>query len=543
MTVESPSTTANQKPGKDTFVAFVHGFTGEGVATWGRFQDFLNDDANLTRCAFRFWDYPTELASNNLNPVHLVKKLFWEDDPNIRTISHGLRTLLTIEAEGFERIVLFAHSMGGLVVQRFILDEIQTNRQELLDRITEVGFFGTPSGGLLKAGIGSWLKNQLADMSVFSAFIQELRSDWARLIDERRFDPAFPLKFRLTLVAGMKDNFVPQSSSLDPFPFDEKEIIPGNHTTMLKPQVATDLVYRLMKRRLTRGSLTAEQWRQINGESKEAVQLIKRIRAAADLGFTDDLEPLANRLIAEHPSRLPRVERELGLALLNGELYQKAADLLSRYVEFELPDGSQPFASDAQAVQQLAIALSGAGDLVGAVTRLTQLDPQVQDDSETQGILAGRFKRRWLKDRNAVSIGRQALNIYRKAFASAKAAADTDQAFYNGINAAYLDFALGGQDYKTIAEEVRAISAAKQDPDYWSTATLAEAQLLLAKYDEAVESYQAARQQPHGPRHWTSTGQQALDIIERQCNPPAAQVIVALFRDTKQDYLATGAPI
>ena len=541
MTVESPNTTAN-KTGKDTLVVFVHGFTGEGVATWGRFQEFLTNDASLSRCAFRFWDYPTELAANNLNPVHLVKKLFWEDDPNVSTISHGLRTLLTVEAEGFDRIVLFAHSMGGLVVQRFLLNEIQTNRQQLLDRITEVGFFGTPSGGLAKAGLGSWLKNQLADMSVFGAFIQDLRRDWAVLIDERRFDPGFPLKFRLTLVAGMKDNFVPQSSSLDPFPFDEKEIIPGNHTTMLKPQAAADLVYGVMKRRLTRGNLTAEQWRQVNGESKEAVDLIKRIRAAADLGYTEDLKPMADRLIADSPSRLPRVERELGLTLLNGELYREAAVLLSRYVEFQLPDGSQPFASDAQAVQQLAIALSGAGDLVGAVSRLTQLDTQVQDDPETQGILAGRFKRRWLKDRNAVNIGAQALNIYRKAFASAKATANTEEAFYNGINAAYLDFALGGQDYKSIAEEVRAICEAIQAPDYWSVATLAEARLLLRQYDAALKAYQGARQQQHGPRHWTSTGQQALDIVERQGNPPATQDIVALFRDIRQDYMATGSP-
>ena len=538
MTGESANTTAN-KTGKDTLVVFVHGFTGEGVATWGKFQDFLNNDASLARCAFRFWDYPTELAANNLNPVALVKKLFWEDDPNVTTISSGLRTLLTVEAQGFDRIILFAHSMGGLVVQRFILNEIQSNRQELLDRITEVGFFGTPSGGLAKAGLGSWLKNQLADMSVFGAFIHDLRRDWSGLIDERRFDPAFPLKFRLTLVAGMKDNFVPQSSSLDPFPFDEKEIIPGNHTTMLKPQATTDLVYGVMKRRLTRGNLTAEQWRQVNGETKEAVQLMNRIRAASDLGYTEDLKPLAQRLTADHPSRLPRVERELGLTLLNGELYREAADLLTRYIEFRLPDGSQPFASDAQAVQQLAIALSGAGDLVGAVSRLSELDRQVQDDPETQGILAGRFKRRWLKNRNAVNIGAQALKIYREAFASAKAASDDDQAYYNGINAAYLDFALGGQDYKSIAAEVRAICDSIQPPDYWSVATLAEARLLLGEYDGSLKAYQAAREQPHGSRHWTSTGQQALDIVQRQGNPAAAQEIVALFRDIKQDYMAS----
>jgi pimeloyl-ACP methyl ester carboxylesterase len=540
MTVESPNTNPIDKKGSDTLVVFVHGFTGEGVGTWGKFQEFLENDTDLAHCRFRFWDYPTELASSNLNPVHLLKKLFWEDDPNIKTVSQGLRTMLMIEAEGFEKIVLFAHSMGGLVVQRFILDEIQSNRPALLDRITEVGFFGTPSGGLEKAEFGKWLKNQIADMSVFSAFLVELRNDWARLIDERRFEPGFPLKFRLTLSAGMKDTFVPQSSSLGPFPFDEKEIIPGNHTTMLKPEAANDLVYRLIKRRLTRGTLTAEQWRQINGETKEAIEHTKRIRAAADLGLNKDLEPLATRLLTD-PARLPRVERELGLALLDGELYQKAADLLTRYLEFQLADQSQPFASDAQATQQLAIALSGAGDLIGAVSRLRQLDRQVQDDPETQGILAGRFKRRWLKDQKAHGIGRQALDLYQKALSAAEEQGDTDQAFYNGINAAYLSFALGGQDFSRLAQDVLAICDGKLQPDYWCEATRGEAYLLLGDYQKATTSYEEARRRLVAQRHWTATGQQARDILERQHNPPGAESIIALFSDVKPDYLLQDA--
>jgi hypothetical protein len=44
-------------------------------------------------------------------------------------------------------------------------------------RIAEVLLFGTPSGGMLMAGIGGWLKNQIVDMSVFGAFIKDLRTD------------------------------------------------------------------------------------------------------------------------------------------------------------------------------------------------------------------------------------------------------------------------------------------------------------------------------------------------------------------------------
>ena len=62
-----------------------------------------------------------------------------------------------------------------------------------------------------------------------------MRRRWKELIDDKRADQDRAACFRLTLVAGMKDKFVPQESSLNPFPFDEKEIGPGNHTQMVKP--------------------------------------------------------------------------------------------------------------------------------------------------------------------------------------------------------------------------------------------------------------------------------------------------------------------
>jgi hypothetical protein len=89
---------------------------------------------------------------------------------------------------------------------------------------------------------------------------------------------------------------------------------------------------------------------------------------------------------------MPLVDRALGLALLNYEQYELSANLLTRYRYFKMPDESQPFLSDAQAVQQLAIALSGMDDNSGAVSLLKELDRQVQDDPETQGILAGRLE-------------------------------------------------------------------------------------------------------------------------------------------------------
>jgi tetratricopeptide (TPR) repeat protein len=200
-----------------------------------------------------------------------------------------------------------------------------------------------------------------------------------------------------------------------------------------------------------------------------------------------------------------------------------------------MPDGQQPFKSDAQAIQQLAIALSGTGDIVGAVTQLNALAPQVQNDPETQGILAGRFKRQWLKNPTTVQIGWRALQLYKSAFEVARSQGDSDQIIYNGINAAYMNFVLGATDYTILAGEVLAACQTREPADYWTEATRAEAYLLQRRYAEADQAYGDALRHAPSPRWWSTTGQQAMDLIKRQGNPSEASAILARFASIKLD--------
>jgi tetratricopeptide (TPR) repeat protein len=294
---------------------------------------------------------------------------------------------------------------------------------------------------------------------------------------------------------------------------------------MVKPSSPNDLAYRVVKLRLQRGTMTAQERRRVRGESEDVITLINRVRAAEALGDVDDLLGTADEILNAPPSR-PLVDRALGLALLEQQKYGPASELLKRYLQFSLPDGERPFQGDVQAIQQLAIALSGTGDLVTAVARINELPPPMREDPESQGVLAGRFKRQWLKTPNGAQLGWRAFDLYRKAFETARFHKDVDQVLYNGINAAYLNFALGGTDFQPLAAQVLLACDQKASLDYWGLASRAEASLLRRDYRKAEPDYEQAFRQAPSPRKLATTAVQAIDIIARQGDPPDAAPII-----------------
>jgi pimeloyl-ACP methyl ester carboxylesterase len=520
-------------PAADALVVFIHGFTGTAVETWGKFPEFLKADQDLQKIDFLFWGYPS-----SINFFYSVSRYFWTDNPDIATVGKALRSLLADRAVSYKKLILVGHSMGGLAIQSFVLEELIKKERTHLDRLTEIVLYGTPSGGLKKAGWGlNFFNGQVDNMSASGEFIGDLRRLWKLYVDETRGRTDRLSRFKLTLVAGMKDDFVPQDSSLDPFPLDEKMIVPGNHIEMVKPNSTLDLAYTMLKTRLRRGTPTAHEQQNVTGESPETLARVSRTRAAADLGDVDDMLAQATEALHENQCLYPLAERALGMALLDYEQYKPAAELLTRYVDFVDSSDATPFAADAQAVQQLAIALSGAGDFLAAVERLKALDPQVANDPESQGILAGRFKRQWLRNPEAIQIGWRAFNLYKTAFEMARKQNNLDQIVYNGINAAFLKFALD-KDARldSLAREVIRASESKSPPDYWSEASRAEALLLLRDYPGAEAAYLAAQSHAPAPRQWATTGQQALEILRRQGQPPEGGKIAELFASAQRDF-------
>ena len=155
-------------------IVFVHGFTGSGATTWTELLPRIEAQANLEG-----WDIYTVTYATSLS---LDISELWAADANLKTLGQRLATDLAQTALApYDALVLIAHSMGGLVVQKALVDY-----PTLVRRTRCVILLGTPSDGLKKSsGAASLLKRQLGDMAWGSPFITALRADWQATFGDR----------------------------------------------------------------------------------------------------------------------------------------------------------------------------------------------------------------------------------------------------------------------------------------------------------------------------------------------------------------------
>ena len=212
----APTRVEHRAGNQDVALILLHGFSGNTAATWARFTEFLLAEPKISSWDLFGVGYPTSLRIDVPN--------IWSADPDLEILARELRTTLSLPPfNRYRKIAIAAHSMGGLVVQRAILDD-----KVLEDRLSHIFLFGTPSGGLAKARLFARLKRQIRDMAADGPFIKSLRQEWAD-----RF--AQGMGFEFYVIAGDTDEFVPASSSLVPFEDNVQAVVPGNHLGIVKP--------------------------------------------------------------------------------------------------------------------------------------------------------------------------------------------------------------------------------------------------------------------------------------------------------------------
>jgi tetratricopeptide (TPR) repeat protein len=164
--------------------------------------------------------------------------------------------------------------------------------------------------------------------------------------------------------------------------------------------------------------------------------------------------------------------------------------------------------ADKQLVK-LALSLELVGKREESVSLLREFASR---STELTSVLAGRLKRRWLADPEFHSAdGPDALSLYRQAFVRAAQVGDHSQAFYAGINVAFLELAMGER-----VDEIRSIAIRVLDhcraskTDKWQLATMGEAYLYLGDIQAALAYYEGSLEAQPDMREIDSIQKQAI---------------------------------
>ena len=440
--------------GGRTAIVFLHGFQGDAAATWGNFPAYLGQKKELGGWDVYTMGYDTALYPDLLRGI-------WSADAGLETLAGLLHTTLTAgKLAAYEAVALIAHSMGGLIAQRALLDD------DVQRRVSHLFLFGTPSAGLTKAWLVRFVKSQFRDMSPTSAFLMQLRERWTSELGT-------DLPFRLYVVAGENDQFVPESSALSPFPEETWHRVRGNHVQMVKPGHADDLNVLVVTTGLVGGAGATDVWNAatVAAQDRRARDTVKRLWPNRD---DLDQEALVNLALS-----LERIGRR-----------QDAVDVLEKH----------------------------------ATT------------TDVMGALAGRLKRRWLSGRRKADAD-QSLDLYSRALQISEATADWSQAYYHAINVAFLQFAYTKDREATEDAARRALDyCGRVEPSMWARATCGEAYLYLGDYVAAIDAYRGAIDPMPGtwrkPDSWqvTSMYDQAIEVAQRLVDAAVADRLTKLFR-------------
>jgi hypothetical protein len=443
--------------GNEAAIVYIHGFQGNPEKTWGDFPDLVakGDGAPLAGWDAYSLGYATSLS--------LDIRGIWSADPEIAILATLLRTTAANSAlKSYKSLALVAHSMGGLVLQRALVDDADLGpAADLAKRVGHVFLFGTPSAGLKNASFVWFWKRQIRDMVAGGEFITGLRERW----NDRFTAPPFTF----WAVAGASDDFVPWTSSIEPFPEPQRAVIPGDHLEIVKPKDAHHLGIQIVRKGLIGDASPAGPW----NAARVAVQ-----------------------------------QRE----------FQKAVDLL-------WPKRAE---IDDDALVQLALALEEVGRRQDAIDVLLGR-PNLGTDA--MGVLAGRLKRRWLAERVEKDAA-TALDLYSRALDMAEAAGKHNQAYYHGINVAFLQ-AVYRDDLPTaqaLARRVLDHCAKAVGKDLWRPATEGEAHLILGDTQQALADYGRFAASNPSPRELSSTYQQARILAKHLGDHGVSESLEALFR-------------
>ncbi len=185
---------ASERPSATKAIIFIHGLGSTATSTWGRMLDLCVCDPALSDFAFFRYEYPT----------HKSGLRFWKPLPTLNSLAKGLQTEIDIRMSRFSAIFIVAHSMGGLIARRLIVDQIQNEQRTCIKRSL---LLATPNSGAALAIAASTIfpdQPHTKLLRPYSEALTELNDQWVTTHADNVAD--------VWLVAGGIDQIVSEPS-------------------------------------------------------------------------------------------------------------------------------------------------------------------------------------------------------------------------------------------------------------------------------------------------------------------------------------------
>ena len=100
-----------------TAVVFIHGLFS-GTKTWDAFRTLMSTDPDLEHFTTFAFGYPSPIAEPD--PRRRI--------PDYDAIADALALFLERDISAFRCVILVTHSQGGLIVQRYLAQMLQSGR-------------------------------------------------------------------------------------------------------------------------------------------------------------------------------------------------------------------------------------------------------------------------------------------------------------------------------------------------------------------------------------------------------------------------------
>jgi len=226
-------------PGRatQTLVLFVHGYTGDHYVTWGNTPFLMLDDADFQGVDLCFLGYGASVSGCAALGMYLS------------TVLHRATRGHAPFQYGYERVVLVAHSLGGLGVRAALLHLSRSN-PNLLTKIPVCLLVAPPLFGFHASRLR--FKLAIETLSLITPVVLDLRVDEPELLELREgtdralasINPRPTTSFRWALYDRI---VVSPPATYVPPPPDTQEAWPYGHTNSVKPDTKVHPFYKNLR--------------------------------------------------------------------------------------------------------------------------------------------------------------------------------------------------------------------------------------------------------------------------------------------------------